>query len=121
MVKPPLPFMVLASINNTSPPDGVQARPTTTPDRFVRSAISPSLRTLIPPRNSWTTSLVTISLSVLPSARRRACFTRVVPDDVAHAFFRKFNLLGGHTVLFNLPRNQVLKRDVDFFFFRVTL
>ena len=27
MVKPPLPFMVLASTNSTSPPEGVQARP----------------------------------------------------------------------------------------------
>ena len=28
MVKPPLPFMLLASMNSTSPPDGVQASPT---------------------------------------------------------------------------------------------
>ena len=52
MVKPPLPFISLASTNRTSPPVGVQARPTATPARLVRSAISPSLRILIPPRNS---------------------------------------------------------------------
>src|SRR5439155_86969 len=82
MVKPPLPFMLLASTNRMSPPDGVQASPTTTPARLVRSAISPSLRILIPPRNSCTTSLVTTRRSCLPSARRRACLRQIVPRQV---------------------------------------
>ena len=56
MVKPPLPFILLASMKSTSPPAGVQARPTATPARLVRSAISVSTRTLMPPRNSWMTS-----------------------------------------------------------------
>ena len=79
IMKPPLPFMLLASTNRMSPPEGVQAKPTTTPARLVRSAISPSLRILMPPRNSCTISLVTTSLSVLPSAIRRACLRQMVP------------------------------------------
>src|SRR5439155_362650 len=81
MVNPPLPFMLLASTNRMSPPDGVQASPTTTPARLVRSAISPSLRILMPPRNSCTTSLVTTKRSSLPSARRRACLRQMGPIE----------------------------------------
>src|SRR5580692_6161760 len=80
IVKPPLPFMRFASMNSTSPPAGVHARPTETPERFVRSA-------------------------------------RVVPHDVAHALFRKFDqraavITGLNPVLLDLPRNQVAERDV---------
>src|SRR5271166_1698368 len=35
MVKPPLPFILLASMNRMSPPAGVQASPTATPGRFA--------------------------------------------------------------------------------------
>ena len=52
MVKPPLPFILLASMKRMSPPAGVQARPTATPGRLTRSATSVSTRTLMPPRNS---------------------------------------------------------------------
>jgi len=46
LVKPPLPFILLASIKSTSPPAGVQARPTATSRTLgSRSAISVSTRT----------------------------------------------------------------------------
>ena len=111
MVKPPLPFILLASMNSTSPPAGVQARPTATPGRLVRSAISPIGADLDAAQKSSSAPVpcVTTSFSVLPSAMRRAClrqmvpivafqvaharFARVVPDDEAHRFFRKFDLL----------------------------
>ena len=38
-----------------------------------------------------------------------------------HRLFRKFDLLRRDAVLFDLPRNQVLERDVDLFFLGVTL
>ena len=81
MVKPPLPFILLASMKRMSPPVGVQASPTATPVRLVRSAISPSVRILMPPSMSvcCTSSVVTTSLSVLPSAMRRACLRQMVP------------------------------------------
>ena len=50
-----------------------------------------------------------------------AGFARVVADDVADRFLRKFDLLRSDSVLFDLPRNQVLESDVDLFFFRVAL
>ena len=50
-----------------------------------------------------------------------ARFPRVVPDDVAHRLFRKFDLLGRDPVLVNLPRNQVLERDVNLLFLGVAL
>ncbi len=50
-----------------------------------------------------------------------ARFPRVVPDHVPHRLFRKFDLFRRHAVLFFLPRNQVLERDVNFLFFRVAL
>src|SRR5579864_1354622 len=46
---------------------------------------------------------------------------RIVPDYVPYRFFRKFNLLSRHTVFLFLTRNQILKRDVHFLFFRVAL
>ena len=82
-------------------------------------------------------SLVTTSFSVLPSARSprllaadrtdsalqaaHARFARVVADDVAHRLFRKLDLFGRDSVLLNLPRNQVLECDVNFFFLGVAL
>ena len=48
-------------------------------------------------------------------------FPRVVADYVAHGFFRKLNLLGGDAVLFDLPGDQILERDVNLLFFRVSL
>jgi hypothetical protein len=42
-------------------------------------------------------------------------------DHVADRLFRKFDLLFRDSVLFDLPRNQVLERDVDFLLFGVAL
>ncbi len=44
-----------------------------------------------------------------------------MPDHVSYAVLRKFNLLCGDAVLFNLPGNQVLESDVDLFFLGVAL
>ena len=61
-----------------SPPAGVHTSPTDTPGRLVRSSTSRSERNLGMPSDSCTTSGVTTSRSVLPSARRRACLRAIV-------------------------------------------
>ncbi len=50
-----------------------------------------------------------------------AGFASVVPDHVQNGVFRKFNLLFGDPVFFDLPRDQVLECDVYLLFFGVTL
>jgi len=44
-----------------------------------------------------------------------------VPNDVADSFFGKLDLLRRDSVFLNLPRNQILKRNVDLLFFGVAL
>ncbi len=67
------PRMREASIKTMSPPAGVHTRPTETPGRVTRSSTSFSVRNFGTPSDSRTTSGVTTSISVLPSAIRRAC------------------------------------------------
>ncbi len=109
MVKPPLPFMVLASTNSTSPPEGVQARPNHTPARLVRSAISPSLADLDPAQkflNDFLGDNELVGLAFGLAARLLAAngadvalqvaharFPRVVPDDVAHSTPREIRFV----------------------------
>src|SRR5581483_2886877 len=45
----------------------------------------------------------------------------VVADQVTHGFPRELNLLSGDPVLLDLPRDQILKRDMDLLFLRVAL
>src|SRR6202022_4110712 len=45
----------------------------------------------------------------------------VVTDEVAHGLAWKLDLLGRDAVLIDLPRYQVLKRDVDFFLLGIAL
>src|ERR1700674_3990069 len=46
---------------------------------------------------------------------------RVMTDNVADRLFRKFNLLRRDSVFLDLPRNQVLERDVNLLFLGVAL
>ncbi len=115
-----------------SPPAGVQTRPTETPGFLTRSSTSLSARNFGTPSASCTTSGVTTSFSVLPSAMRRAClrircgdfafqiphagFARVAVNDFAQAVVGELDLLADlDSVLGRLLRNQVLVGDVDFF------
>src|ERR1039458_5637050 len=141
MAKLPLPFILLASMKRMSPPAAVQARPTATPGRLTRSATSVSTRTRMPPRNSLSTSRVTISFSFLPSTTRRACLRQTVPSapsgrpsplahpglprvvahDVEHRILGKLDLLWGNAVLLDLAGNQVAEGDVLLLVFAVAL
>ena len=92
-----------------SPPAGVHARPTATPGRFTRSAISVSTRTWMLPRNSLSNILVDNQLLRLAfhntprffAAHRsnhllelaNAGLARVVPHNVANGSLREFDLL----------------------------
>ncbi len=58
-------------MNSTSPPAGVQARPTATPGSFVRFSISSSRKVGAPSISTTTSGVMTIRLSS-PSARLRA-------------------------------------------------
>ena len=80
MIRPLLPpGMRPASMNSTSPPTGVQASPTATPGRRVRSATSSSgaetRRAEIGPHGLQRD----FNLSEPPSAMRRACLRQIVP------------------------------------------
>src|SRR5262249_9543950 len=45
----------------------------------------------------------------------------VMANEMAHRLAWKFDLIGRNPVLLDLPRNQVLERDVDLLLFRITL
>ncbi len=48
-------------------------------------------------------------------------FARVMADEIANRVTREFDLLRSDAVLFNLPRDEILKRNMNFLLFRVTL
>src|SRR5581483_1353654 len=50
-----------------------------------------------------------------------AGFARVMPDEIAHRLTRELDRLRGDTVFLNLARNQVLERDMNLLFLRVSL
>ena len=83
----PVPAIRDASMNSTSPPAGVHARPIATPGSFVRSSISSS-RNLGAPSISTTTSGVIaerrlVALGATP--RGLAAERADLPFEVAHA------------------------------------
>jgi len=78
IVSRPVPGIALASMNSTSPPTGVHARPVATPGRDVRRRVSEKKRRL--PSSSRTRGSVTVTLRVaVPSATDRATFRQTVP------------------------------------------
>src|ERR1039458_2227887 len=125
MVSPPLPFIWLASTNSTSPPDGGHARPTTPPadldaaQNFLHDLLGDYQLVGLPFRQAARLFAANGTDGAFEVADAR--FARVVTDDVADRFFREFDLLRRDSVFFDLPRNQVLERNVDFLFLGVTL
>ena len=77
-VSDPVPAIRDASMNSTSPPAGVQARPIATPGSLVRSSISSSRNLGAPSISTTTSGVISIGAS-LPSARRRATFRHSAP------------------------------------------
>src|SRR5205085_958857 len=67
-----------ASMNSTSPPDGVHARPIATPGSLVRSSISSSRNLGAPSMSTTVAGVISIGVS-LPSARRRATLRHSAP------------------------------------------
>src|SRR6202521_5998299 len=77
-VSEPVPAIREASMNSTSPPAGVHARPMATPGSFVRSSISSSRNLGAPSICTTTSGVISIDVS-LPSARRRATLRQSDP------------------------------------------
>ena len=137
MVSPPLPFIWLASTNSTSPPDGVHANPTTTPgalgalgnfalaahldaaQKFLHDLLGDDQLLGLPFRQAARLLAADGADGAFQVAHSR--LARVVTDDVADRFFRKFDLLLRDSVFLDLPRDQVLERDVNLFFLGVAL
>src|SRR6266478_5737793 len=128
MTSPRCPVMVnclpprirVASMKMMSPPTGVQTSPTATPGRLTRSSTSFSVRNFGTPRNSRTTSGVTIIFSILPSAMRRACFPREAVDDLLQPRVLEFDLFADFQPVFRgLFRDQIFVRDVQLLLARV--
>ena len=120
-----------------SPPEGVQAKPTTTPARcgaFGDFAFDADLDAAEKFLHDFRCHHQLFRLALRQPAGLLAAdganvafqiahagFASVVADHVAERLFRKFNLLFGDAVLFDLPRNQVLECNVNLLFFGVTL
>src|ERR1035437_5609658 len=132
MMRPLLPpGMRPASMNRTSPPTGVQARPTATPGRatavgdFGIDAVARRAEILLD-HNGGGQDLLALAFgdaagllaadgADLALQVAYAGFAGVTAHDEAHRVFAEFDVLpGGEAVLGDLPRHQVAEGDDDF-------
>src|SRR5579862_4684363 len=123
MVNPPLPFMASASTNRTSPLGPLF-------DFAFRANFDPTQKLLDDLLRNHQLFSLTLSqpASLLaadgPNRPLQAAHTslpRVVTNHIAQRRFGKFDLIGGNSVLFNLPGNEISIRNMQLLFLAVAL